>query len=173
VQHTNLRMSIVDAGWTYAWPQDWSVAPASPGPFARALEHRESTEAARPEAGGEPAEAPAHVGEPFDGDWCGALRVDCLRCRMRADGRLAAPEVSPVEPTAPLDVPERREHELLRIDGIPADSYPFLPTDRVVDVHARRCRHCSSSSALVRLHFDAGWEPGNTLFAEYLCSSCA
>lgn len=112
-----------------------------PGPAER-LEHREMTEAAGLEARGERAEGAQlrlpgmtlesdevgvyvselypepHAPVPRECVWCGS-RV----CRGKMDGGHSCAN----RPMSP-DVPVRREHELVAIDGIPAATYPFLPT---------------------------------------------
>lgn len=141
-----------------------AVAPASPTSTGRPLEHRESTEAARLEGRGERPEG-ARGEDPMT--WAGAP------VPVSASEDVTAVDGPPWDRPASDDgVPVPRSHELLRIDGIPADSYPFLPTDRTVDVHVRHCRRCGASCDRLRLHF--GEQPPEVnVFCEYLCSACA
>lgn len=56
--------------------------------------------------------------------WGEALRIH------EASGNPDAPVIGIVRDA---DAPVRRDHELVRIDGIPAETYPFLPTDPDAD----------------------------------------
>lgn len=149
-----------------------AVAPASPVATERPLEHRESTEAARQEGRGERPEG-TRGEDPMT--WAGAPEA------VSASEDVTAVDGPPWDRPASDDgVPVRRSHELLRIDGIPADSYPFLPTDRTVDVHVRRCRICDASSDRLRVHPRAvppaqrtNLSGDETHFVEWLCKRCA
>lgn len=100
----------------------YAVAPASPGPFARALEHRESTEPAGLEVRGERTEVPPVPGwQPWHDP------ASCWLCPAES-----IPDITP-EPDAAV----ARSHEVLAIDGIPAATYPFLPTYSVTERERR------------------------------------
>jgi len=74
------------------------------------------------------------------------------------------------------DAPRARDHELVKIDGIPAASYPFLPT-KSEPKHAPRCgidaRGCTSDCT-----FEAEWAARNAALrcekhGEIDCQPCA
>lgn len=101
---------------------------------ARALEHRETTESARLEDRGERSEgglvasSTLRIGEtytelPAPPSWPGSDWCDDEQCHI-CEERWERGE----RPSVEADVPVRRAHELVAIDGIPAATYPFLPT---------------------------------------------